>query len=135
MVAPLLVAGFLVAHALIHASYLSPRPPATAGGPEWPFELGRSWLLSGLGTTVIAARVIGITLIALTIVGFAIAASAAVGIAPASLWRPGVAIGALASVATLLLFFHPWLVLGLAIDLVLLWGVVVARWSPPGLSL
>jgi hypothetical protein len=29
----------------------------------------------------------------------------------------------------LVLFFHPWLVLGMAIDLVLLWAVLVNGWE------
>jgi hypothetical protein len=35
----------------------------------------------------------------------------------------------------LLLFFHPWLVLGIAIDLGLLWAVLVADWTPQGTAL
>jgi hypothetical protein len=49
---------------------------------------------------------------------------------PAGSWTTGVTIGALASLALLGLFFHPWLVLGIGIDLFLLWAVLVATWSP-----
>ncbi len=44
----LLIAAFLAGHALIHASYLTPAPAQTAGGPEWPFTMSRSWLVTGL---------------------------------------------------------------------------------------
>jgi hypothetical protein len=30
----------------------------------------------------------------------------------------------------LLLYFHPWLLLGVAIDLMLVWSVLVANWTP-----
>jgi hypothetical protein len=49
---------------------------------------------------------------------------------PAGSWTTGVTIGALASLVLLGLFFHPWLVLGIGIDLFLLWAVLVAAWSP-----
>jgi len=35
---------FLIAHGLIHAAYLVPRPPDAA---QWPFDLSRTWLASG----------------------------------------------------------------------------------------
>ena len=44
MVARLLIAAFLLAHASVHGAFLAPRPPVTAGGPAWPFELGQSWI-------------------------------------------------------------------------------------------
>jgi hypothetical protein len=46
-------------------------------------------------------------------------------------WWPGLTVAAAAaSLATLLLFFHPWLAIGIAIDLVLLWAVIGAGWEP-----
>jgi hypothetical protein len=49
-------------------------------------------------------------------------------------WTAGVAVGAIASLALLVLFFHPWLVLGVVIDVVLLWAVLAARWVPDSLT-
>jgi hypothetical protein len=129
MVTKLLVAGFLLAHGAIHASYLSPRPPVTAGGPSWPFELERSWLLSSFGLTPELTRTIGRALVAATIGGLGFAACVAAGIAPAALWAPAVSVGAVASGALLLLFFHPWLVIGLAIDAGLMWAAL-SGWLP-----
>ena len=135
MTTRLVIAGLLLALGLIHASYLAPRPPATAGGPAWPFELDRSWLLSSLGTSSELARILGIALVALTIAGFALAALVAVGIAPAGLWSAALTLGAVASLAVLVLYFHPWLVLGVAVDLVVLWAALVSRWAPEGLAI
>lgn len=130
MIPRLLIAGLLLGHALVHAAYLAPRPPVTAGGPAWPFELGRSWAFESLGAGAELSRLVGIALIALTIGGFALAALGAIGAGPAFLWPAGIAVGAVASVGVLALFFHPWLVVGLAIDVVLLWAALVARWTP-----
>jgi hypothetical protein len=135
MIPRLLFAGFLLAHGAIHASFLSPRPPATAGGPAWPFELARSWVLTPLGVQPETARLLGMALVAATVGAFALAALAATGPLPAELWGPTTAVGAVASLALLVLFFHPWLVLGLAIDLGLLWAVFVASWTPGGSSI
>jgi hypothetical protein len=126
-----LIAAFLVAHALIHMSYLAPAPPRTAGGPEWPFELTRSWTVSALGLEAGVARSVGAALVATTVVLFVLAALATVGwLVPASWWAPLVVAGAGSSLLTLALFFHPWLVLGIAIDAGLLWLVLVAGWVP-----
>ena len=45
-----------------------------------------------------------------------------------------VTIGGVVSIAVLVLFFHPWLLLGIAIDVVLLWAVNVANWAPEGVT-
>ena len=130
MIPRLLLAAFLLAHGLVHLLFFSPPPPATADGPTWPFALDRSWALTPLGMGADVTRVLGIALIALTIAGFALAAIVALGFLPASLWVPTVIIGAVASMAVLLVFYQPWLTLGLVIDVVLLWVVLVVDWTP-----
>jgi hypothetical protein len=76
-------------------------------------------------------RLIGIALVAATIAGFALASLASLGLVPAPLWAPSVTVGAVASAALLLLFFHPWLVVGLAIDAGLIWAAV-GGFTPAG---
>jgi hypothetical protein len=125
-----LLAAFLAAHAAIHASYLTPAPPRTAGGPEWPFELGRSWLIGGLRLDPALVRPLGIVLAGATVVLLFAAALATVGWLPEAWWSGLVVAGATTSLVTLALFFHPWLVLGVAIDAVLLWAVLVTSWAP-----
>ena len=126
----ILVALFLLAHAGIHASFVSPRPAQTAGGPAWPFDLAHSWLLTPLGMAPDLTRVLGLALLAVTVGAFALAALAALGITPASLWTPAIIVGAAASIGLLGAFFHPWLVLGIVIDVALVWLVSVGRWQP-----
>jgi len=129
----LLLAGFLVAHAMIHISYLTPAPPRTAGGPEWPFDLTRSWLVTGFQMGPGVVRPLGIALVATTTTLLVAAGFATVGWLIPSGWWPGLVVsGAALSVLTLGVFFHPWLILGIAIDAALLWTVLMGGWQPLG---
>lgn len=130
MLVQLAVAGFLLAHALIHFGFVTTAPPATAGGPAWPFSTSKSWLFTRLGVGADATRLVALALVATTIVGFSLAALSVIGILPAAIWLPGVAIGVAASMSLLIAFFHPWLALGVGIDLVLIRVSFVAGWSP-----
>ena len=130
MLIKLLLAGFMLAHAGVHASFVSRRPPVRAGAPAWPFDLSRSWLLTPLGVGSRTVRLVGVGLLALTLAGFGVAALVVVGLLPMSLWVPALVLGAIASLGLLGVFFHPWLVLGAAIDLALLWAVLVDGWTP-----
>jgi len=134
MTTKLMIAAFLLAHGAIHASFLAPRPPVTAGGPAWPFELGKSWLLGPLGLDAEATRTIGLVLIVLTIGAYVVAALAAAGLAPGGFWPAAVTIGSIASIAVLGLYFSPWFVVGVAIDLALLWAVLFQGWAPEVLT-
>ena len=134
MIIKLALAVFLLAHAGIHAGFVSARPPVTADGPAWPFDLAHSWLLSPLGASADITRLLGWALFAATLAGFALAAVAVIGLLPASLWVPAAAVGSIASLSLLLLFFKPWLVLGVGIDVVLLWAVLMADWNPASIT-
>ena len=128
----LVVAGLLLGHGLIHVGYLTPKPDEKPGAPAWPFRLDRSWVLGRIGLDPATLRVLGTGLVVVAIAGLALAAIAGLGIGPAWLWSIGLVLGAGASLATLGLYFHPWLVLGIGIDVVLLWAVI-AGWIPDGL--
>lgn len=130
MILKLVVAAFLLGHAAVHASFLAPRPAVTAGGPEWPFDLNRSWLLSPLGLGSDATRMLGFGLIAAILAGYVVAGLAAVGVLPDGVWTAAVVLGSLASIALLGVFFHPWLVVGVAIDVALIWLAIAWRWTP-----
>jgi hypothetical protein len=121
---------FLAAHGLVHASFLSPAPPAKPGSPQWPFDLAHSWLLGPLGLDGAVSRVVGIVLLVVTVAAYAIAALAVIGVTPPAWFAPSVVAGSIVSLAMLALFFHPWLTLGLVIDVVLLWAVLANHWAP-----
>ena len=108
-----------------------PAPAATASGPDWPFDMGRSWAITRAGLDRKVVRAIGIGLIGVVVAGFALAALSTAGIVvPAGWWQPTIAVSAVASATLLLLFFESQLVLGLGIDAILLWVVVAGAWTP-----
>ncbi len=129
-----LLAAFLAAHGLIHLSYLSPAPPRTAGGPEWPFDVTHSWLVTAIGMDAAAMRPLATALVIVTTVALLGAAAVAMGWLSSTLWLPLLVAGTIGSLVTLAIFFHPWLVLGIAIDLVLLWATLVGGWAPSALE-
>ena len=127
------LAGFLVAHGLVHLMFVSPAPASASapGATEWPFDMAKSWLVTGPGLDVNLVRALGLALIAAIVVAFALAGMATAGIVvPSGSWRTLVAISAVASIALLVLFFNPQLVLGLGIDAVLLAVVLASAWTP-----
>jgi hypothetical protein len=130
MIATLLVAGFLLAHGLVHACYLMTPPAASTNGPAWPFDLADSWALTPNRLDPRRTRQVGLVLVVATVAAFALAAVTALGILPSGGWVALVSLGSVASIALLALFFHRWLVIGVGIDLALLWAVLVAAWVP-----
>jgi hypothetical protein len=93
--------------------------------------MAKSWAVTALGIDPGLVRALGTALVIVTIALLLAAALATAGwIVPVGWWRSLVVGGAIASVLTLALFFHPWIVLGFAIDAALLWMVLVADWLP-----
>jgi len=130
MLIPLAIAAFLLAHAGIHILFLSPRPPTTADGPAWPFATESSWLITRFGVARDAVRDLAFASVGVILAAFALAAIVALGLAPVALWLPAVVIGSTASIALLAICFHPWLVLGVGIDVVLLSATLLVGWVP-----
>ncbi len=130
MIIRLGLAALIAGHGLIHLGFVSPRPAPSPGAPPWPFDAERSWLLGAVGLDAGVARALAWVLVATLVAGYVVAALAAIPVLPASLFAPATVVGSVASLLLLLVFFHPWLVIGVAIDAVLLWAVVGAGWSP-----
>jgi hypothetical protein len=127
---PWLLAAVLIGHGAVHTMFAI-SPAATAGGPEWPFDMAKSWAVTGAGLDLNAVRAIGVALIVIVAGGFALAALSTVGlIVPAGWWQAAVGASAVTSVVILVLFFNPQLVLGIAIDAVQLWAVAARAWAP-----
>jgi hypothetical protein len=105
----LLFGLFLVAHGLVHGLFMVPRPPDA--GASWPFDPSESWLLNQIGVEPDLARAIA-------------------GILPADWLRPIAIASASVSLILLGIFFHPWLVIGIAIDAAILWAVGLNGWIP-----
>jgi hypothetical protein len=129
-----LLAGLLFAHGWVHLMFVFPRPTpaaAGAGGPEWPFDLGDSWLIERAGMARGAVRATGEALMWVAVVGLVLAALATLEVlVPAAWWPALVAAGATSSLLLLGLCFSPTLLLGVAVDAALLWLVIASVWSP-----
>jgi len=128
-----LLALLLFAHGWVHMMFLFPQPSgagATAGGMQWPFDMGRSWLISG-GLDGGMIKGIGIALIAVALATALLAALATVSLLVPSAWWPFMVVAsAMSSLLLLILFYSPALLIGLAIDVVLVWFVIASIWSP-----
>lgn len=113
----LITAVFLIAHGLIHpAIYVVPQDDRK---PQ-PFDPGRSWALAAAHVAELPARSTGRVLSVMTAGVFTIAGVAL--LADWSLWVPLAASGAVAGLLLKSLFFNPWLIVGVAIDLGVLWA-------------
>jgi hypothetical protein len=131
----LLVGLLLLAHGLIHLSYVAPAPSPGAGRPEWPFDMAKSWLVTNLGMSAGLIRPLGTLLVVVVAVTLGAAGLATLGVlVPQEWWKTLVIAGAVLSAVTLAIFFHLWIVLGIVIDGVLLYLVVVQDWQPFGAS-
>jgi hypothetical protein len=93
--------------------------------------MARSWLVTGAGLDPALVRTLGTAMVLATIALLIAAGLSTVGwLVPSGWWMSLVVSGAVASALTLAMFFHPWIVLGLAIDAALLWATLVIGWSP-----
>ena len=121
----------LVGHALVHLLYVVPQPPRAEGAAEWPFAIEKSWLVTKLGVGVQVMQPVAVLLLTITVAALVGAGLAIIDLLVPSAWWPALVVtGAAASLLLLSLFFHPWLVIGVAIDVVLLYLVLVNGWDP-----
>lgn len=140
------LAAILFAHGWVHLMFVFPRPSpaepsaaAARGGtdasdrpaPAWPFDLGRSWLITRAGVDEGAVRALGRLLVVATLFVSVVAAIATVWLAiPAAWWAALVAGAAAGSLALLVIAFAPTIVIGIAIDAWLIWIALAGPWSP-----
>ena len=100
-----LLGALILGHGLAHIAFVVPRPEpasARAGQMEWPFDLGRSWLVGRFGVDPSIVRVAGRVLTAITIVTALLAALATAGILIPAAWWSGLVVALAISSALLL---------------------------------
>ncbi|HSD48817.1 MAG TPA: hypothetical protein VLE71_03200 [Actinomycetota bacterium] len=114
-----IVGLFLVAHGLVHLLYMVPR---REDDPSYPFVPEDRWFARALGLGPSAAKAVAGTLAAACAIAFVISAVAL--LASADLWEPAAVVGAAISLVLMLLFFHRWLLIGIAIDVMILASVL-----------
>ena len=126
----------LVAHGLVHAGLAAaPDPNESESRPGAFFTAPqRSWLLPQLGLKPAAIRWSGILLFVFTTLGFILAGLGVFGVPGlAELWRTSAVVSAVLSLLLLLLFWHPWIILGVLIDVGIIFSLVWADWPSPAL--
>jgi len=131
---PWLLALLVLAHGWVHLMFVFPKPErggSYAGVSEYPFDFERSWLVRRAGLDLATVRIIGIVTMATTFGLSVLAALATVGVLVPSAWWAGLMVAAAAASTTmLLLFFSPALILGFAINALMVALVISGTWSP-----
>ena len=124
------VALFLILHGLVHGILaMVPNPDAPEAGFASFFS--RSWLLNGLGLSESVTKSIAIILAAVATLGFIVAGLAILELLiPFDWWSTLAAISAVVSLGLLVIFWHPYLILGILIDVVILVTVLFTDWTP-----
>jgi hypothetical protein len=123
----------LIAHGLVHAG-LTPAPipnnPELKPGAFFTAS-SRSWLLPQIGLNAPTVRWIGIVLVALSTLGFVLAGLGVLGVPGLTLvWRTLAIVSSCLSLLLLILFWHPWIIVGALIDIVILITLVWFKWTP-----
>jgi hypothetical protein len=130
-IGPWLLALLLAAHGWVHLMYLFPKPSVTPGAPPYPFDFDRSWLIDRARLDAGRVRQLGTLLVVGVAILHTLAALSTVGLlVPGSWWAGLVVAAALSSSLALALLWSPTLLLGVIIDLALLWLVASGTWSP-----
>lgn len=122
-----LLAALLIGHGAVHLLFAA---PGDRGRDAWPFDMDNSWITT-LGADARAVRVAGWGLIAIVVVGFLTSGLSTVDtVVPAGWWPAAVVGSSIASIVALVVFFNPQFVLGLAIDVALVWLAGFGPWAP-----
>ena len=127
------LAIFLIAHGLVHAGLAAaPNPYDTDAKPGAFFTSPeRSWLLLRLGLRPAAVQWIGIILVALATLGFVLAGFGVFGVSGlTTIWRTVAVFSSCVSLLLLVLFWHPWLIVGILIDVGILITLLWTKWPP-----
>ena len=117
--------AFLILHGLVHVGYVSPKPT----DPRYPFAAERTWVVSVAHLDAGTAHGLFTALAALAVLAFTFAG---IGVVVGAGWWPLLAVaGSIASLVVLVLGFHPWLALGVVIDLAII-AALAAQWPVYG---
>jgi hypothetical protein len=128
----ILAGVFLIAHGLVHSGLAAapiPNEPASKPGAFFT-DATRSWLLSKIGLNASAIRITGIVLVILATLSFLAAGLGVLGVAGFdSVWRGMTILSACLSLLLLGIFWHPWLVAGVLINIGILVSLLWANWT------
>lgn len=123
----IILAVFLIAHGLVHLGLTAAPNPADPDTKPGAFFTTpeRSWLLPRLGFNPPMVKWTGILLVALATLGFVLAALGIFGVPGLSaVWWAIAVASAGVSLLLLILFWHPWLLVGILIDVGIMVGIL-----------
>lgn len=112
----------VIAHGLIYSLFFVKNPK----DPNWPFVFNKSWFYEKFNQTPAVGKVLTVVTIAAFIL-----AGLSLMIVPSieGLWKSSLVTAATLAIILQVIFWRKRLILGLLIDLVLLYGVLIAHWS------
>jgi hypothetical protein len=119
----LIVGGFLIAHGLLHPSIYAAKDEKE----PMPFDPNRSWALTAAHVDERPTQNLSIALAWLTALVFTVAG--VLVFADVSLWTSIAIAGAALGLILKGLYFTPWLIAGVAIDVGIIWAAL-ANWPP-----
>jgi hypothetical protein len=121
-----LLVGFLVAHGLIHLAIWLPHPEPQPDKPA-PFEPDHSAVLTRSAVPAATVRQVAVILAATTALAYTLAG---VAVAVDAGWAIPTAMAAsLLGLSLKVLYFNPWLLLGLLLDVTVLLGAATWPWQ------
>lgn len=113
---------FLMAHGWVHATYFYPKPD----DPSYPFDLSKGWFAQVVGDW---GKNIGVALALITVATLLLAGFGVFGwLGLGDYWRVLATTGLVSSTLLLILFWHPWLILGFVFNALLLVGMYQFGW-------
>lgn len=124
---------------LVLAAHFSATPfaPAPAGTAKfyWPFAAdSKSWL-TAIGGLPASGGIVTSLLAGVAALGFIASLLALFGwLVPANWFAPAILAASIASVVLYVLYFGAFSLLPLALDIILIWGVLARGWSVAGLK-
>jgi hypothetical protein len=122
---------FIIAHGWVHTILaVAPNPGDPEARPGAYFtSANRSWLLPKLGLSDAGVQWAGIILVVLSTLGFVFAGMGMLGVAGIStIWRVTAVAAAIISLLLLVAFWHPWLPVGVLINVLVLVVLLWAKW-------
>ncbi len=126
-----LIGIFLIAHGLVHSGLAAapiPNDPASKPGTFFT-SVTRSWLLTGMRLDGAAIRNVGFGLVGLATLSFLMTGLGVLGVPGLhAIWRGLAVLSASLSLVLLVVFWHPWLIFGIALDLGMLVSILWAHW-------
>ena len=122
---------FLIGHGIAHGGLASAPDPSESDSTPGAFftQKGRSRLFQYLDLDPVLVQRIGIGLAGISIVGFILTGMGVLGVPGLDMiWQGLALISAVASLILLILFWHPWIILGVVIDIGLILLAVLNSW-------